>query len=286
MSITFGILAALISAIAIWVGYLNSQAKDQQGELLKKDKAKHESAEKKLASLKKQIKDQNDGFNGVIANLAEKFDARDKKDEEIASLKQNLASLQSEVKELEGRLAEYQAKVPDIGEVDRLIKNLKEAKEAIAQIEASIEEIKGENERLTVEITQQEETIAYKKKWMTNHAEFQAQEELVTTVKAVYKNWGFVVLANGDVQGVTPRSSLVVKRGDEVIGELQVKTATNSVATAEIIFSSIKADDFIQVGDKVFPKVKPKLPEAKPATEEEPARKAEPKKDDPFANPF
>ncbi len=289
MQITFGILAALITAVSIWVGYLNSQAKDAQEKHLKTEKGIHTGKTNRHDNLLAEIKGYNTKYKTQLINVEENLNVKDTNQAEKASLDGKLATLNSEIKDLETRLAEYKSKVPDIGDVDRLIEQLLDAKKAIAQLDAAISQLKQDNEKLTVEIASQNETITYNKRWMKNHTEYVGQQELNGKIKAIYKDWGFVVVNSGDLAGVTPRSILLVMRGEEVICEVKVKNATNTAATAEIMFDTMKEDDFIQIGDVVIAKAKAPVvdPGAESGDPVEPA--AEPDKPevvDPFASPF
>lgn len=260
MAITFGILAALISAVAIWLGYLNGLAKDEQHEHLTREIKIRTANEGKLASLRDLIKKQNSEFDGQAAILKEEFAVMDQKQEERAQKESELKSLEAEVAALEVRKQKYKEALPTSGEVTKLVEALRRLKGAIAALDEKIVQLKAEIEDRDNQIINQENTIAYNKKWMKNHSEFQSQEELNGKIKRIYKNWGFVVIDTGDVGGLTPRSSLLVKRDGEVICELLVKNSTNSKATAQILFDKMKEGDFIQLDDVVVAKPKPVVP--------------------------
>jgi len=254
MATTLGILAGILSALAIWVGYLNSQAKDEQQEHLAKDLKTKAQESTKLSDLKGRIEEANTDYTGTLTKIVAQLDIRDDKEGVKAGLKSDLETLEAEVKDLEAQLADYQEKLPDTEDVDRLIKNLKEAQDAIEKVEVSISQVEEENTRLAAEIAQQNDNISYNDNKIKNHTEFRAQEDLKGKVTSVFGEWGFVVIGDGDIQGVTPRSMLTVMRGDEAIGELQVKTSTNNASTADILFETFTEGDHVQVGDIVVAK--------------------------------
>ena len=266
MSLTFGIIAALVTAVAIWVGYLNGQAKDEQARLLQEEIKENEKLVKRKKSYETRISEAHETFLADLEGIKVKLDERDEKELKKGELKVKLTALKSEVASLEQDKADFQTDIPDLGEVDRLVKNLKDTKAEITQLEGSAAELEADAAKLSAEISQQSERISKNNKWIKNHLEYKSQDGLSATIKAVYNDWGFVILSSGDAQGVTPRSRLVVKRGEEVIGELMVKTATNKAATAEIIYSKMKEGHFVQVGDSVhpFPVVKEEVKEEAP----------------------
>ena len=253
MAITLGIIAALLSAVAIWLGYLNGAAKDEQYSNLTKEKDTRKGNDAKLGKLNKEIEGYNEKFLANLDVINKDFTKRDSQLEILKEKEASLEELKSQITSLEAKKKNYDSIIPDIGEVKRLVENLRSTKERIATLDEEITRLKGDGDALTVEIAQQNNTLAYNKRWMKNHAEFQAQEELNGKIKSIYANWGFVVLDTGDTGGVTPRSLLQVKRGEDVICELVVKNATNTAASATILFDTMKEGDFIQVGDSVVP---------------------------------
>lgn len=296
MAITLGILAAIFTALAMWIGYVNNQAKEEQGRHLSQETGINKKNLDTVDNLNTKIKDQNQTYLASLKSISESLNKRDQKEAEKAELEENLASMKSEVSDLTARLADYKAKIPDTGAVEDLITDLKRAKTAIASIETSIDEVTLENSSLGENISQQADKIAFQQKWATNHSAYKAQEELSTSVRAVYKNWGFVVLGAGDLQGVTPKSQLVVKRGEEVICELVVKSSTNKAATAEVLVSTLLEGDYVRIGDTVTAKPssapvvkKTESTEAADSTEEVSAEEVpaeEAPKEDVMADPF
>ncbi len=71
-------------------------------------------------------------------------------------------------------------------------------------------------------------------------------------VLAVDSSWNFVVLSIGDKQGVTPNSTLLVKRGDALVARLQVTTVDPSTAIANIVPGSLPKGSFVRPGDVVI----------------------------------
>ncbi len=254
MSLTFGILAALVTAVAIWVGYLNGQAKDEQARLLKDEIKVNEKLVKQRQGYIDRIDETQKAFLADLEAVKLKLDERDGKKVEANDLTNKLAGLKNEIASLEQEKADFQTDIPDLNEVDRLVKNLKEAKVELANLEGSVAELEADTGKLSAEIDQQVDAVSKNNQWIKNHTEFKSQEQLSATITAVYNDWGFVILSGGDAQGVTPRSTLIVKRGEEVIGELQVKTTTSKAATAEIMYSTLKEGESVQVGDSVSPK--------------------------------
>jgi len=72
-----------------------------------------------------------------------------------------------------------------------------------------------------------------------------------TTVRSVHEPWGFVVLNAGDNRGVVTKATLDVLRGGSVIGQLVVTNVEKSLATANIVRSSLAEGETIRPGDVI-----------------------------------
>jgi hypothetical protein len=71
-------------------------------------------------------------------------------------------------------------------------------------------------------------------------------------VLAVNPNWNFVVLNIGDHQGVATNSSLIIKRGGNLVGRLRVTSVEPSTSIADIQAGSVPKGSFVQPGDVVI----------------------------------
>ena len=71
-------------------------------------------------------------------------------------------------------------------------------------------------------------------------------------VLAVNPNWNFVVLNIGDRQGVATNSSLIIKRGGNLVGRLRVTSVEPSTSIADIQAGSVPKGSFVQPGDIVI----------------------------------
>jgi len=238
MALTFGILAALLTGAAIWLGFLNGHAIDAQAAVHKDKVKERKQNEATHQGLLTQIAGFNQQYTETLPGIKDKFTKKDVAEQLRRDKESELAGLESQIVKLNKEKDYYKSIVPDIGEVERLVERLRETNKNIEIVKQEIETLKGENETLTAEIAVQEGTIAYHQKWRKNHSSLISQEELKGKIQSVYKSWGFVVVNTGDIGGVTPKSKLIVMRGEEEICHLLVKNATNEGASAEILFDS------------------------------------------------
>lgn len=71
-------------------------------------------------------------------------------------------------------------------------------------------------------------------------------------VLAVNPNWNFVVLSIGDRQGVVSGSSLIVKRGGNLVAKLRVTSVEPSTSIADVQVGTVAKGSVIQPGDVVI----------------------------------
>ena len=81
-----------------------------------------------------------------------------------------------------------------------------------------------------------------------------------TRISSIYRNWGFVILAAGDRQGVVTGSTLDVMRGGEVVAKLKVTAVEAGRASADIVLDSVAAQVTLRTGDTVVAQVEEKTP--------------------------
>lgn len=89
--------------------------------------------------------------------------------------------------------------------------------------------------------------------------------EFATTVKKAFNNWGFVVIAAGDNEGVVNKAQLDVLRRGQPICKLLVTAVEPAEAVAEVIPGSLQPGQSIQDGD-VVTKSTTLIPELTPTT--------------------
>ncbi len=71
-------------------------------------------------------------------------------------------------------------------------------------------------------------------------------------ILAVSANWNFVVLSIGDHQGVAMNSTLIVKRGPNLVAKLRVTSVEPATSIADIVPGSIPKGAFVKPGDTVI----------------------------------
>lgn len=251
MSKIFGTLAAVLLAVAAFVAFKNKEAKAEEINTFNASKKLEASRTKEF---NKQTKRRNDADDlrqqyaeeagQVEEQLATANEAYQKAKKEVADLKSEFASKEQEVAEANDILKE----LPDPKE---LVPKIKRMRSELAEATNNIESEKSRLANL-VELDKNGKTrIKGTRELISLQSSGKSFPTLKTRISSIYRNWGFVILAAGDRQGVVSGSTLDVLRGGEVIGKLKVTAVEAGRASADIILDSVAAGTTLQAGDAV-----------------------------------
>lgn len=232
------------------------------------------------ASLK-DLRLQKDALNRETLALHEQVTAKNAEttavDETFVSTSKNAKnedlqtkSLASETKGKEEELQATKKEIEDIAakrqtmqeEITRILGSAGTPEEILAKNEA----LKKENDAKVEEIEQisKEADVAKKataesqtlvtrlKQQQATRAKAIALSSRTGTISAVNPEFGFVIVNLGQNQGVTSESRLLVKRGSQLIGKLNIVQIGGSTTVADIVTKSITPGFAIQPGDEVI----------------------------------
>ncbi len=232
------------------------------------------------ASLK-DLRLQKDGLNRETLTLHEQVTARNAEtsaiDETFVSTSKNAKnedlqtkSLASETKGKEEELEATKKETEEIGakkqamqeEITRILGTSGTPEELAAKTEA----LKKENDAKVEETDQvsKEAEIAKKAAADSQSLVTRLKQQQATrakainlasrtgTISAVNPDFGFVIVNLGQNQGVTSESRLLVKRGSQLIGKLNIVQIGGNTTVADIITKSITPGFAIQPGDQVI----------------------------------
>ena len=253
MANVFGIITAVVLALAGFVAYKNKAAYD--GELVNVSQEKT-----KLVDSQKRVKTAQTSFTAVVAKRAES-DAEVVKlsDQEAAQKKTNEGLAQenaakaAKVEPNKQKLAGLKDKTAKVGDLNSLASKMRATKSELEEINQAISASDAKLANLTAQTTQAEAQASATKANAEKYTTGQSLPNLNTRIRTVYPTWGFVTLANGNNGGVVPNSTLDVVRDGVTIAKLLVTSVESSTASASIIPDSIAQDVTLRVGDRVIP---------------------------------
>jgi cell division protein FtsB len=251
MAKVFGILTAIVLALAAFVAVKNKDAyqaeieeTQKQDDLLIKSEARLKAAKAVQAQLPIDI----DGVKAEVdkLNLAE---ATQKKanDELTEKVSVKTAQIDSNKQKLDA----IREKTQKTGDLKDLASKMRATNAELAELNTSIASTKSKLDNLTAQNASTEAQITGAKGKLEKFAKGESFPELKTRIRSIYPNWGFVTLASGNNAGVVTNSPLNVVRDGQVIAKLLVTAVESGSASASIVPDSLAPDTTLMVGDRV-----------------------------------
>ncbi len=165
-------------------------------------------------------------------------EAAKKETEEIGAKKQ---SMQEEINRILGSSGTME---------EILAKNEQLKKDNDAKVE-ELDKISKEAEVAKKAIVESQNLITRLKQQQATRAKAISLASRTGTVSAVNPDFGFVIVNLGQNQGVSSESRLLVKRGSQLIGKLNIVQIEANTTVADIAVKSITPGFEIQPGDEV-----------------------------------
>lgn len=230
---------------------------------LKEARLEKDSLNRASLALHDQVREQSAPITAAHDSATET--EKNAKNEELSA-----KSLATEAKGLEETLAATKKEIEAIGtkkqEMQEEITRILGSSGTPEEILAKNEELKKENDAKVEELEQinKEAEVAKKaaaesqtlvtrlKAQQTDRAKAISLTSRTGTVSAVNSEFGFVIVNLGQNQGVSSESKLLVKRGNQLIGKLNIVQIGGNTTVADIVTKSITAGFEILPGDEVI----------------------------------
>ncbi|MBK1883158.1 hypothetical protein JIN85_12070 [Luteolibacter pohnpeiensis] len=256
MANVFGILTAIVLAIAAFVAVKNKNAYESEISNRKEAQTKLaasqdrlQTAEDNLAATNEELsktQDQVAAYTTEEANQKTSNEnlsaAIEAKKPEIASNKEKLDAVQEQVDRL-GPIKGLAAKMRGI------LAEQEDLKESVDQSTAKLNNLIAESKAADAVVAGQKAENEYISKG-------ESFPDMKTTIRSIYPNWGFVTLGAGNNSGVVTNSVLNVVRNGEVIAKLLVTAVESNSASASIVPDSLAEGTVLSTGDVVVPGAK------------------------------
>jgi len=281
----FGILTAIVLALASFVAYKNKDAYANELIHRKDEDRKLAATEARLKTAQNSLAD-TQGKHTEAKALVAKLKTEEAEHESASkALKEDVDSKTAVVDSNKSKLEQTRVEAGKIGairddadKVKTLGVEMEELKVSIAKDVAKLEELTKDNSQTTA----RNDVMKGRTDMISRRESFFTE----TRIGAIYPNWGFVTLGAGNISGVVAGSTLEIVRNAKAIGKLLVTAVEANTASASIIPESLVKGTVLMIGDQVVPTHKPveipKVPDSKP---EAPPSKAPSKDAEPAADP-
>lgn len=247
-------LSAVVMALACFFSYTNRE------NFIKTRLERHETDVKTGKELTKlntlageivELKGKINATNDELNTEKERFNqAQIKQRNAIAEAER----ADSDLKKNQTEFAEYKKQLealPQGVSIETINEDINKLKQGIATAEGEAQKImdqvtakEGDVKKAKGQLEDIVERIAARKKSFERNS-------LIATVVAVNNDWGFVVIDGGQNKGITADTKLLVTRGQQTIGKLNILTIETSKTIANIDTKSLRSGLIIAPGDRV-----------------------------------
>ena len=253
MANVFGILTAIVLAIAAFVAFKNKNAYELEltnrataEETLTASKERLTEAKETLAETEQQLSTTQGEVELAKTQEANQTTANEALVAEIDGKKPQLEENKTKLDAIKEQTARL-GNIKDLAAKMRtMLAEGEELKQSVDEGEAKLANLIAENNRIDAIVAEQKNESDLLSKG-------QSYPDLNTRIRSVYPNWGFVTLAAGNTSGVVTASKLDVIRNGDTIAKLLVTAVESNTASASIIPDSMAEGTNLMAGDQVVP---------------------------------
>ncbi len=292
MANVFGIITAIILALAGFVAYKNKQS--YTAEIAKTGNKQHQADQYQVGLKANPLDTKIPTFENEKSNLGYSQGRLKRTQNDLASTHEKRLGVDADNVKLDGekfadgkaklkeektaKIAENKARLDDIrektskvGDINVLAFKLRGLRSEIEELANNIANHEAKLANLNGENTQAEAHIKTLKDKFETISQNRSLPTMKTQIRSIYPTWGFVTLASGNDAGVVTGSTLDVIRDGSSIAKLLVTAVERNSASASIMPDSIAQDVTLMVGDRVIPSQKATTEPATKAPAKQPA---------------
>jgi hypothetical protein len=221
------------------------------------------------AAIHKTIKTEQAAVNGIvdainllIADVTRVQGELDVEGEKLKAQKLKFAQAEGETKRAQADLDSSNAKLaemkkelellpPDV-KPETLQEDLNRIKQGIAELKATAESKQGEVDAEVSKVAAVQRTVDNLARKKQDRQKAFERNSMSFSVVAVNTDWGFVVVNAGEPEGISESTKLIVTRGTQTIGKINILTVNGSRTIANILPETLTPGYSIAPGDKVI----------------------------------
>lgn len=252
-------LSAVVMVVAIAISYQNNQSlvdlrikRHQADDNLKRERQNAnnlatdaEGAKAKVLAANMEATNEEERLTLAKNKLrnAEADAERTQKDVDAAN--QKIAEYKTEIEKLGREMPAGFAIEKSQEMMNGIRKEIADNKMKAEKTQELIDSKDGELKKVQAQLSDIAESIEVRKKSFDRNS-------LSATIVAVNNDWGFVVIEGGENKGITVDTKLLVTRGNQPIGRLQIVSVDQSKTLANIDMKSVRNGVAIAPGDRVI----------------------------------
>lgn len=253
MANVFGILTAIVLALAGFVAFKNKEKYAKEIEETQTQKGRLKASQARLELAKTNLADtiaKRKGVEEENVTLGEQEVAQIKANDD---LKSQIAAKTSTIADNKVKLDDIRDKTSKIGDINALAAKMKALKADIEELTQNIASNEAKLANLNSENTRTEAQVKALNEKNAIISENRSLPTLKAQIRSIYPTWGFVTLGSGNTAGVVSGSTLAVMRDGAVVAKLLVTAVERNSASASIVPDSLAQDTTLMIGDRVVP---------------------------------
>lgn len=143
-------------------------------------------------------------------------------------------------------------KLPEGVTLENISQNINKLKTTIAENENKAKQAEEATAAKVKELKAISDTLADVQKRIEDRRKLYDRNSMTATIIAVNNDWGFVVIDGGQNKGITSDTRLLVTRGAETIGKLNIVSVEGNRTVANIVQKSVRNGLAVAPGDRVI----------------------------------
>lgn len=252
------ILAGLTMLGAVVVGVLNKNDSVALTNEIIRVKGEVKDATEELG----EAEDKRDD---AIQRETQAKDGRNQAAAAVETVKQELKIVERSLEDVESELKRIDIEQKEIDLAvrkqfpDGNIKTADDLKMSLTMLKDTLTEKQNRKAELTAQLEAVQQARQVEVAKVQEEEEYQVERNqklslnsLVATVVAVNSEWGFVMVNAGRAHGVSPDSSLLVKRGNARVGRLRIVGLEDMTTVADVVDEAGISGISVKPGDKVI----------------------------------
>ncbi|HYF34037.1 MAG TPA: hypothetical protein VD994_02010 [Prosthecobacter sp.] len=182
--------------------------------------------------------------------------------EKIKSQKLRVAQADAEIKRVQDETADKDKmmaemrlkldKLPQGVKPETLVEDINTIKKKIGELEAEAELKKKDVVAVEEKVTAAQTALQDIQRKIEERRKSFDRNSLAARVVAVNNDWGFVVIDAGQTQGIGEATKLLVTRGTQTVGKLNIISVQGNRTVANILPDTLAQGMTIQPGDRVI----------------------------------
>jgi hypothetical protein len=252
-------LSAVVMVVAIAISYQNNQSlvdlrikRHQTDDNLKRERlnadklaTEAESAKTKVVAANMEATNEEERLTLAKNKLRNAEAEAERTQKDVDSANQKIAEYKQQFEQLRKEMPEgfTLEKAPEI--MNSIKKEIADNKGKAEKTQELIDAKDGELKKVQAQLSDIAESIEVRKKSFDRNS-------LSATIVAVNNDWGFVVIEGGENKGITVDTKLLVTRGNQPIGRLNIVSVDQSKTLANIDLKSVRNGVAIAPGDRVI----------------------------------